>query len=454
MDNKNEFLATEPVGKLLFRLSLPSITAQLINMLYNLVDRVYIGRIPEVGSLALTGVGVCLPVILVVSAFAALISMGAAPRASIRMGEGRRDDAERILGSCVSLQLILSAVLTAVLLLWNRPLLLAFGASENTIGYASGYLRIYALGTVCVQLTLGMNAFITAQGFAKTGMLTVLIGAVTNIILDPILIFGCNMGVQGAALATILSQALSAAWAICFLCGKKTTLRIRPKYMTPRWNILAPCLALGLAPFIMQASESVLFVCFNSSLQRYGGDIAVGAMTILTSVMQIAMLPLQGLAQGAQPISSYNFGAKNAARVKKTFFLLLCCSLAYSTLMWAAVMLFPRVFAMLFTTDAALIDFAVWALRIYQAVLCIVGLQIACQMTFISIGNARASILVAIVRKFLLLIPLIYILPRILPDPVMAVYLAEPVSDFVAVVFTGVLFFFQFRRAMREIETK
>ncbi|MDY3285357.1 MAG: MATE family efflux transporter, partial [Eubacteriales bacterium] len=347
MDSKNEFLATEPVGKLLFRLSLPSITAQLINMLYNLVDRIYIGRIPEVGSLALTGVGVCLPVILIVSAFAALISMGAAPRASIRMGEGKRDDAERILGSCVSLQLILSAVLTAVLLIWNRPLLLAFGASENTIGYASGYLRVYALGTVCVQLTLGMNAFITAQGFAKTGMLTVLIGAVTNIILDPLLIFGCHMGVQGAALATILSQALSAAWAICFLCGKKTTLRIRPKYMTPRWNILAPCLALGLAPFIMQASESVLFVCFNSSLQRYGGDIAVGAMTILTSVMQIAMLPLQGLAQGAQPISSYNFGAKNAARVKKTFFLLLCCSLAYSTLMWAAVMLFPRVFAML-----------------------------------------------------------------------------------------------------------
>ncbi|MDY3072685.1 MAG: MATE family efflux transporter, partial [Eubacteriales bacterium] len=253
MDSKNEFLATEPVGKLLFRLSLPSITAQLINMLYNLVDRIYIGRIPEVGSLALTGVGVCQPVNQNVSPFAALISMGAAPRASIRMGEGKRDDAERILGSCVSLQLILSAVLTAVLLIWNRPLLLAFGASENTIGYASGYLRVYALGTVCVQLTLGMNAFITAQGFAKTGMLTVLIGAVTNIILDPLLIFGCHMGVQGAALATILSQALSAAWAICFLCGKKTTLRIRPKYLAPSFRILAPCLALGLAPFIMQS---------------------------------------------------------------------------------------------------------------------------------------------------------------------------------------------------------
>lgn len=451
MKKNNEFLGTEPIGKLLIKLSLPSIAAQLINMLYNLIDRIYIGHIADIGALALTGVGVCMPVIMIVSAFAALVSMGGAPRASIYMGEGDKTRAEKMLGNGLCLQLILSVLLTVVLLIWNKPILLAFGASENTIAYASGYMSIYAIGTIFVQLTLGMNAFITAQGFAKTGMLTVLIGAISNIILDPILIFGLHMGVKGAALATILSQAVSAVWVLLFLCGKKTILKIRPRNMKLKKEFLIPCLSLGMAPFIMQASESVIAVCFNASLLKYGGDIAVGAMTILTSVMQFAMLPMQGLGQGAQPITSYNFGAKKADRVKRSYFLLLKTSLVYSVLIWAFIMLFPQAFAKIFTSDTALVEFTQSALRIYNAAVLIFGIQIACQMTLISLGNAKASIAVAVVRKFVLLIPLIYILPGFFENKTMAVYLAEPVADVIAVTFTAILFSMQMKKALRSI---
>ena len=319
MNEDQNQLGTAPIGKLLFQMALPSVVAQLINMLYNIVDRIYIGHIPEVGALALTGVGVCMPIIMIVSAFASFVGAGGAPRASIFMGRQDHESAEKSLGNCFTVQLIISVVLTAVLLIWNRPLLLAFGASVNTIGYATEYMNIYAIGTLFVQITLGMNMFIIAQGFAKTGMLSVLIGAVTNIVLDPVFIFVFDMGVSGAALATILSQALSAAWVMLFLTGKKTHLKIRIKQMRLQSSIILPCLALGTATFIMQASESVISVCFNSSLLRYGGDIAVGTMTILTSVMQFALLPLQGLGQGAQPIISYNYGARNADRVKKAF---------------------------------------------------------------------------------------------------------------------------------------
>lgn len=453
-NNSNDFLGTEPVGKLLFRLALPAITAQIINLLYNLVDRVYIGHMPGDGPLALTGVGVCMPVIMIVSAFAALVSMGGAPRASIFMGKGEQENAEKILGNCLILQLVLSALLTFALLIWNRDLLLVFGASENTIDYAVSYMAVYAVGTVFVQLTLGMNAFITAQGFAKTGMLSVLIGAVCNIVLDPVFIYGFHMGVKGAALATVISQAVSAIWVLAFLSGKKTVLRIRKKNLGLRPGALLPCMALGISPFIMQASESVIMVCFNSSLLKYGGDIAVGAMTILTSIMQFSMLPLQGVAQGAQPITSYNFGAGNVERVKKVFGLLLTVSLAYSMTLWALVMLFPQLFAMIFTPDAELIAFTGWALRIYMAAAGIFGAQMACQMTFISLGNAKASILVAVMRKFILLIPLIYILPHFFADRTFAVYLAEPVADFLSVVFAVTLFAFQFRKAIREMEEK
>lgn len=451
MNQQSEFLGTQPIGKLLFKLAVPTVIAQLVNMLYNIVDRIYIGRMPETGALALTGLGVCTPLILIVSAFAALISSGGAPRASICMGKGDVKTAEKILGGCFSLQIVISLLLTAALLVWNRELLLTFGASEQTIDYAADYMQIYALGTIFVQLTLGMNAFITAQGFAREGMLTVLIGAVCNIVLDPVFIFTLGLGVRGAALATILSQGISCLWVILFLFGKKTMLRLRVRNFLQSPRLILPCIALGTATFIMQGSESVISACFNSSLNRYGGDIAVGAMTILTSVMQFAMLPLQGISQGAQPILSYNYGAKNVERVKKTFRLLLVVCLTYSTLIWACVMLFPRVFAGIFTPDAALLDFTSRALRIYCAVLVLFGIQIACQMTFVSIGNAGCSIIVAVMRKFILLIPLIYLLPQLVSDQTTGVYLAEPVADTLAVTFTTVLFIFQFRKAMRSL---
>ena len=455
MNEDKDFLGKEPVGKLLLKLALPTVTAQIINMLYNIVDRIYIGHIPEIGEAALTGVGVCMPLIMIVTAFSAFAAYGGAPRASIYMGQGDHDSAEKTLGNCFAVQFVISVLLTAALLLWNRDFLMAFGASDKTIGYGVEYMNIYAIGTIFVQMTLGMNAFITAQGFARTGMFSVLIGAVANIVLDPIFIFGFNMGVAGAAWATIISQAMSCAWVLLFLCGKKTHLRLRVKYMRLSRKIVLPSLALGLSSFIMQASESIISICFNSSLQSYGGDIAVGAMTILTSVMQFAMLPLQGLGQGAQPIISYNYGARNPERVKAAFKLLLKSSLVYSTLLWALVMLFPQAFAAMFTSSETLMAFTQKALRIYMACLLLFGIQIACQMTFTSLGNAKASILVAVMRKFILLIPLIYIMPLLFSaDKTTAVYMAEPVADFIAVTFTAIFFTFQFKKALKGISGK
>ncbi len=452
MDQDKEFLGKEPIGKLLLKLALPTVAAQLINMLYNIVDRIYIGHIPEIGADALTGVGVCMPLIMMVSAFAALVGFGGSPRASIAMGKKDNDLAEKILGNCFTTQILISFVLTAVLLIWNRDLLMAFGASENTISYGTRYMNIYSVGTIFVQLTLGMNAFITAQGFAKTGMLSVLIGAVSNIVLDPIFIFGFNMDVQGAALATIISQALSCVWVVSFLFGKKTILKIRKENMRLSASVILPCLALGTSTFIMQASESVISICFNSSLQKFGGDIAVGAMTILTSVMQFAMLPLQGLGQGAQPIISYNYGAGSARRVKDAFKLLLKISLGYAFFLWAMVMVLPGGFVRMFTSDLKLIAFTKTALRVYLAALFMMGIQMACQMTFNSLGRAVESIIVAIMRKFVLLLPLIFVLPQIFKsDQTMAVYLAEPIADFLAVSFTIVLFAIQFRKALRKM---
>lgn len=453
MEQNNEFLGSEPIGKLLWKLSVPAIAAQLINLLYNLVDRIYIGHIPDTGAMALTGVGVCMPIIMIVSAFAAFVSSGSAPRASIAMGSGDHAEAEKILSSSFSIQIAISALLTITLLIFNRPLLLAFGASENTIPFASAYMGIYALGTVFVQLTLGMNAFITAQGFAKTGMLSVVIGAVSNIILDPIFIYEFRLGVRGAALATIISQAVSTCVILRFLTGRKTIIKIKKQYMRPERKIILPCITLGIAPFIMQASESFIIICFNSSLLKYGGDVAVGAMTILSSVMQFSSLPIQGLGQGAQPITSYNFGAKNAVRVKKTFRLLLTSTLVYSLSIWALVMLFPQIFAKIFSPEAQLIEYSSHALRIYCAAMGIFGAQIACQMTFNALGNAKASIIVAVMRKFILLLPLIYLLPHVVENQAMGVYLAEPVADVIAVIFTVVLFAFQFRKEMKSLQT-
>ncbi len=454
MQEDKSFLGTQPIKKLLPKLAVPTVIAQLVNMLYNIVDRIYIGHIPEVGSLALTGIGVCMPLILIVSAFSAFVASGGAPRASIFMGRGDGDSAEKTLGGCLTMQVIISLLLTAAMLIWKDELLYLFGASENTISYAADYMGIYALGTIFVQITLGLNSFITAQGFAKIGMKTVIIGAVLNIVLDPVFIFALGMGVKGAALATIISQAVSCAWVISFLCGSKTVLRLKKENLLPGLRLMPPCIALGLSVFVMQASESVISMCFNTSLLRYGGDIAVGAMTILSSVMQFAMLPLQGVAQGAQPITSYNFGAGNSARVRESFRLLLTVCLVYSVALWGLVMLFPRIFVGMFASDTQLIDFASRALRIYCGAMFIFGIQISCQMTFVSIGYALCSIIVAVMRKFVLLIPLIYIMPQLLSDKVSAVYAAEPVADSLAVIFTAVMFAVNFKKALRKMEEK
>lgn len=450
MNPDKTFLGTEPIGKLLRKLAIPTVAAQIVNMLYNIVDRIYIGHMPGDGDLALTGLGVCMPVILIVSAFAALVASGSAPRASIAMGQGDHDTAEKILGSSFTLQIGISLVLTAVLLLWGDDLLLVFGASGNTIGYAWDYLRTYAFGTLFVQLTLGMNAFITAQGFAEIGMRTVLIGAIANILLDPLFLFAFGMGVRGAALATVLSQGLSCIWVLRFLTGERTLLRLKRKTLRLRPKLILPCVALGLSAFIMQASESVISVCFNTSLLKYGGDIAVGTMTILSSVMQFAMLPLQGISQGAQPILSFNYGARNSGRVRESFRLLLKTCLTYSVTLWVLIQLFPRLFVGMFNT--AMVDYAAAPLRIYCAALFLFGIQLACQMTFLSIGYAACSIIVAVLRKFVLLIPLIYLLPRLLADQTMAVFLAEPVADAIAVTCTAILFAVEFRKAMRRLD--
>lgn len=448
-ENNKEYLGKEDVNKLFWKLSLPAIIAQLINMLYNIVDRIYIGHIPEKGALALTGVGVCMPIIILVSAFAAFAATGGAPRASIFLGKGDKNTSEKILGGSFTMQVVISIVLTVILLIFGKTFLLSFGASKNTIEYALSYLRIYALGTIFVEVTLSMNAFITAQGDAKTAMYTVLIGAIINIILDPIFIFAFKLGVRGAALATITSQAISCIWVIHYLKSEKSYMKLKKEYLLVPFNkFILPSILLGLATFIMQASEAVLGVVFNASLLKYGGDIAVGAMAILTSVMMFALLPLQGMGQGAQPITSYNFGAQKVDRVKASFKVLLKYSFSYSAFIWLMLIIFPQIFARIFTPDQTLVDFTSWALRIYGAGILVMGIQIACQMTFVSIGSAKVSIVVAVFRKFIMLIPLIYILPHFFEDKVFAVYLAEPVADIISVIFTIILFRIYFKRAL------
>lgn len=451
-EKKEANLGEDRIGGLLFKLALPAILAQVINLLYNLVDRMYIGHIAEVGSVALTGLGVTMPFIMCVSAFAALVSMGGAPRASIMMGRGNKEEAERILGNCTSMLVLVAVIVTMVSQIWGQDILLLFGASESTLPYAWAYMQIYSLGTIFVQLALGLNAFINAQGFARIGMLTVVIGAVCNIILDPIFIFGLHMGVRGAALATILSQGVSCVWIVRFLLGKETTLRIRKGNLKIRPKTVGPCIALGVAPFIMQFTESVLNICFNTSLLKYGGDVAVGAMTILSSVMQMSMLPIQGLTQGAQPIIGFNYGAKKMDRVKKTFRLLLVSCVAFTAVIWLICMILPQAFILIFTDQAELIAFTKWAIRIYMAVSVIFGGQISCQQTFIALGNAKTSVFLALLRKVILLIPLIYILPAFMEDKLMAVFLAEPVADVIAVTTTSILFYRTYRTLDREQE--
>lgn len=454
MANTNSALGTEPIGRLLLRLAVPSICAQLVNMLYNIVDRIFIGHIPEVGSDALTGVGVVFPVIMLISAFSALIGMGGAPRASIAMGEGKQDEAERILGNCLTALVAASVVLTVLFEVYKEPMLLRFGADADTLGYAADYMGIYVAGTLFVQLALGMNGFITAQGRAGFAMATVCIGAGLNIVLDYILIFGFDMGVRGAAIATVFSQMVSALWVLRFLMGSRTALRLRRGTLRPRAKVLLPCLALGLSPFVMQSTESLLSVTFNVSLLQYGGKLSVGAMTILTSLMQILTLPLMGLGQGCQPILGYNYGARNAARMKQVVKLTAVAAIAYSTLFWLAALAIPHVLASLFTGDAALLEQTAWAMRIYFAAAFVLGAQNAFQQSFVALGEAKISLFLALLRKIILLIPLILLLPQVLPDQLFAVFLAEPVADFLAAATTTTAFAFRFRHILRKIQTE
>lgn len=444
-------LGKESVRHLLWVLAIPAITSQLVNALYNMVDRMYIGHIPEVGSIALTGVGVCFPILMIISAFACLVGVGGAPRASIFMGRKDNKMAEKIMGNCFTALIVTACILTVTVLMFKEPMLYLFGASANTIQFAEKYITIYAMGTIFVQLTLGLNMFISAQGFSRISMLTVIIGAITNIVLDPIFIFGMNMGVQGAALATVISQALSALWALWFLMSKNSVLRLRKENFKVERKILMPCIALGIAPFAMQSTESVLVLCFNSSLLSYGGDVAVGAMTILSSVMQFAMLPLQGITQGGQPIISYNYGAGNAKRVKQAFKLQLLSCVVYTSIIWLIIELKPSIFISIFTNDAQLSEMTQWALRVYMASLVLMGVQIACQQTFIAFGNSKISAFLAVFRKIVVLIPLIYIMPMLMEDHLLAVFLAEPIADIIAVGTTLVLFYFNFKQVMQQL---
>ncbi|HBY3477487.1 TPA: MATE family efflux transporter [Clostridioides difficile] len=440
MENSNTNLGSESVGKLLFKLATPAIIAQIVNVLYNIVDRIFIGRM-ENGEVAMAGVGVAFPIIIIITACSYLIGMGGGPLAAIKMGEQNNDEAEKIMSNSFSVLVILAILLTIGFKIGKEPLLWMFGASESTIGYSMDYLNIYLIGTVFVQISMGMNTFINTQGFATTGMMTVAIGALINIILDPIFIFGFNMGVKGAALATIIAQGVSAIWVLMFLFGKKSILKIKKKYMIPKVSIILPVLGLGISPFIMQSTESLVLIALNSKLQMYGGDLAVGSMAIMSSIMQILMLPNMGVTQGAQPIISYNYGSGQLDRVKKTFKLCLLSCFTYSTILWLLLMIFPAFFVSIFNKNPQLLSMTSWSIKIYFAGAFMFGIQIACQQTFLALGKATISLVLALLRKIVLLIPLIFILPTFFNEKLFAVILAEPVADITAATITAISFF-------------
>ena len=447
-------LGTGSIPKLFFKLAIPAVVAQVVNLLYNIVDRIYIGHIPEIGASALTGVGLFASIMMFITAFSMLAGAGGAPLASIALGKNDKDHAEKIMTNSFLLLLVFAVILTVVIYILAPTLLTMFGASEVTLPYAVDYARIYVLGTVFVLLVTGMNPFVTTQGFANIAMLTTVIGAAINIVLDPIFIFALGMGVKGAALATVLSQAVGAIWILRFLTGPKTVLKLRKENMKLDPKIFGPTLALGISPFIMVSTESLLSISFTTSLAKYGGDVAVGAMTIITSINMLVSMPLQGLTQGGQPIMSYNYGAGNVDRVKKTFLLQFGVCVGYAAFFWGICMLMPNVLAGIFTTDAALAEYATWAIRIYMAGIFSVGFQLACQQSFMALGQAAISLVMAFLRKLILLIPLIFILPNFFADKVFAVFLAEPVSDIIAATITTVAFFTQFKKIMAKAQNK
>ena len=445
-----KMMETESVPKLLAKLAIPAIIAQIINLLYNIVDRIYIGHIPDIGSSALTGVGLFMPILMLLNAFAMLAGSGGAPRASIAMGQKDHTTAEKIMNNCFSLLMMMALVLTVIFYIFAPQLLQLFGASDVTLPYALDYARIYILGSVFVFIVMGMNPFITTQGFAKISMLTTMIGAIINIILDPIFIFGFHMGVKGAALATVLSQAVGSLWILKFLSGKQTILHLNKNYFKLERKIILPCLALGISTFVMLSTESILSMSFTSSLAKYGGDIAVGAMTIITSVSQLVTMPLQGICQGGQPIMSYNFGANQKERVKKAFMTQFIACITYSSICWLLLMSFPQMFASMFTNDASLIAYTTWTLRIYMAGIFSIGFQISCQQSFMALGQAKISLFLACLRKVILLIPLIFILPLLFENQVFGVFVAEPISDIIAALVTTIAFFVTFQKILNQ----
>ncbi len=446
--HQDEKLGSAPLGPLMVGMIVPAVIAQGVNVLYNIVDRIYIGHIPEVGRTALTGVGVCFPIITIISAFSAFVGMGGAPRAAIWMGKGRRDMAEKILGNGVTMLLFFSVVLTLFFQWWKEPIILAFGGSENTIGYATDYLGIYLVGTIFVQLSLGLNMFITSQGKSRTAMLSVLIGAVINIMLDPVFIFVFSMGVKGAALATVISQFCSCIWVVSTLLSKRSGIRIRVKNMKPDWKIMGSVAALGIAPFTMQSTESLVSIVLNTSLQSYGGDVYVGSLTIMQSVMQLIVVPLQGVQQGTQPIISYNFGAHNKERIVQTLKVSMGVILTASTLYCLACIFFPESFARMFTKDEALIELVGQVMPVFMAGIGIFGVQLVCQSAFMGMGQAKISMFLALLRKIILLIPLALALPRFFG--VMGIYYAEPVADAAAALTTGILFLLNFKKIIQK----
>ena len=443
-------MGTGSVKKLMVQMAVPALVGQVVNLLYNIVDRIYIGHLPEIGGTALTGVGLFTPILMLITAFAMMAGSGGAPRAAIAMGQGDKEKAEKILGNSFTVLMIFALVLTPLFYFACPTLLRWFGASDATLPYAVEYGRIYILGSVFVLATMGLNVFITTQGFAKISMLTTVIGAVINIVLDPILMFGLNMGVKGAAVATVLSQAVSALWILRFLTGKQTILRLQIKNMKLIPSIILPCLGLGVSTFVMLSTESILSISFTSSLQRFGGDVAVGAMTVLTSINQLITMPLSGVCQGGQPLISYNYGAKKFDRVKEAFFCQFGVCVAYTTVFWLMLMFFPNVFAGIFTSDAALVDYTAWALKIFLACGFSVGFQISCQQAFMALGQAKISLVMALLRKVILLIPLIFILPNFFENQAFAVFLAEPVSDIIAAAVTTFMFFRFFLKMLKE----
>lgn len=446
---QDERLGNAPLGKLIISMALPAVAAQLINVLYNIVDRIYIGHIPGQGDVALTGVGVTFPIIMLVSAFSAFAGMGGAPLASIELGKKDYEKAEKILGNSAGLIVLFSVLLTVFFMLFKTPILYAFGASEVTIGYAESYIGVYLIGTIFVQTALGLNTFISGQGASKTAMLSVLIGAVINICLDPVFIFLLGMGVKGAALATVISQAVSAVWVARFLTSKKSVIKLRTSNMRFEAGTVKLIAALGISPFIMQSTESLVSITLNSGLQKYGGDLYVGTMAIMTSVMQLVTIPLQGVTQGVQPIISYNFGAGNKKRVRSAFLRMLAITFTGMFVFCGIAVIYPSVYAGIFTSNEALTKLTVQVMPTYFLGMTIFGIQSACQATFIALGQAKVSMFIALLRKVILLIPLAVILPKYMG--VMGIYRAEPVADVLSVLTTTVLFLITVKKIERRM---